>query len=80
MKQFVRNIERCDQCPNCGYIHYAGEGESSPYQYRDAFCSPTAKDLPNDWMLTTPESEWRKENYVPKRKIPDWCPLPDLKD
>ena len=39
MKTFTKTITKCQECPNVGYIHYDGEGESAPYQYHFPVCN-----------------------------------------
>lgn len=85
MKVFVKNVELCNDCPNLGYIHYDGEGESCPYEYFDAVCSKTKKNLPNSLIVKDAEYQEYKDGgrpfskpFIPVRNIPDWCPLKDV--
>jgi len=78
VKKFSKTFNRCDECPSCGYVHFDGEGESCPYSYWHAFCHETRKDFPPGLIIEEPHEIIGKEGYVPKRKIPDWCPLPDV--
>ena len=83
MKLFTKKVSCCDKCPAILYKHSDGEGESCPYSYYRAVCREKRDSdglhtaLPHE--LIEPES-WEKTHesgYVPKRKIPEWCPLKD---
>jgi len=82
MKAFKQSVERCNLCSAIRYIHYDGEGESSPYSYLTAVCGVSSKDLP--YKLITEECKKKigapfYSARVPERIIPDWCELEDGK-
>jgi len=76
MKTFTKAITKCQECPNVGYIHYDGEGESCPYEYYFPVCNSVrdAKILRIAHGRTIPVQEPR-QIPIPKDRIPEWCPL-----
>jgi len=79
MKIFTKEVSGCHECPNIGYHHVDGEGESAPYSWSWAYCC--APDQERKY-LPVEDLKYGKDRYgnmdynrVPKRKIPKWCPL-----
>lgn len=77
MKTFTKTITKCQECPNVGYIHYDGEGESAPYQYYFPVCN-IVRDIKTMRIAhgRTKDVLQSRQIPIPKDRIPNWCPLP----
>lgn len=72
MKIYKKIFSECNDCPSMEYIHFDGEGESSPYQYYDGVCGEKNIPLPFDHIIKEkPSKTYNDAQRIPRRKIPN---------
>lgn len=65
MKEIIKNIARCDECPNL---------RKSWFDWGMSTCDLEGRVVDKRWRVTPPDAF---VNPVAIHKIPHWCPLPD---
>ena len=80
MKTYTKIFNACNHCPNIAYLHFDGEGESSPLEFNRPVCTVTDElwNIKKYIMGKYYDDErFMARNIPDKNSIPEWCPLAD---
>jgi hypothetical protein len=77
MKTFTKSFDACKDCPNVAYLHFDGEGESSPYQFDFPVCTvvDAEEETKKRLMGKYYDGRFQARRIPDKNSIPNWCPL-----
>lgn len=77
MKTFTKILNSCKDCPNVAYLHFDGEGQSSPFQFDHPVCTITDELLSFKQYIMGKyyDNRFMARRIPDKDSIPKWCPL-----